>query len=104
MIEFNGRKYAKNANELVNSLFTGSGTAHGMYKTTKNGTKIYKPDGSLFAYIVHNAKQGYFAVSAFTFHGKPFYMNGTTAEADHFLGFADMRGPAQRDTIRATFS
>ena len=88
MITFNGLTFAKNANELVESLFIndGTGTASGLYKTTKRGTKLYKPNGELFAYIVHNSKQGYFVVSASMREGKPFYMFSICSLDEKYLG------------------
>ena len=86
MLIFNGRKFAKNESELVNPLFNKGGTASGIYKTTKNKTLLYKPNGDLFACIIHNDKQGYFAVSASVQFGKPFYMYAMCEPDEKFLG------------------
>lgn len=104
MIEINGRKFARNSAELVSTLFQSSGTAYGTYRTSKNGTKLYRANGELFAYIVHNPKQGYFAVSAGIINGRPFYMHGMTAEAERLLGFDDVPYSRQADVIRAAFN
>lgn len=40
MIEFNGRKYAKNDSELVDSLFTTGGTLDGTYKKYHNRIEL----------------------------------------------------------------
>ena len=88
MIEFNGLKFARNSAEMVSTLFQSNGTAYGTYKRTKRGTKLYRANGELFAYIVHNPKQGYFAVSAgINSDGKPFYMHALTESDEKLLGF-----------------
>jgi hypothetical protein len=85
MITFNGLKFAKNNSELVDSLFTSGGTCAGLYKRTMNGTKLYRPNGELFAYIVHNPKQGYFVVSAGMREDRPFYMYSTCSIDEKYL-------------------
>lgn len=40
MIEFNGRKYAKNESELIDSLFTTGGTLDGTYKKYHNRIEL----------------------------------------------------------------
>ena len=72
-------------------------------KTTQNGTKLYQDNGELFAYVVHNPRQGYFAVSAGIHNGKPFYMYSTTTEAENLLGLSGMGMSAQHDLILETF-
>jgi hypothetical protein len=88
MIVFNGMKFAKNQTELVNSLFNTGGTCSGLYRKTKNGTKLYKGNGELFAYIVHNDKQGYFVVSACEHDGKARYMFGLCSLDEQYLGLS----------------
>ena len=90
MITFNGKRYVKNASALVDTLFTGGGTASGMYKQTPRGTKLYKPNGELFAYVVHNDKQGYFVVNASMDEGKPRYMFGLGSMQAQYLGIGDI--------------
>jgi len=104
MIDINGKKFARNSAELVSTLFQSSGTACGTYKRGKNGTKLFRANGELFAYIVHNPKQGYFAVSAGMREGRAFYMHGMTAEADRLLGFDVVPYSRQSDVIRAVFN
>lgn len=89
MITFNGKRYVKNASALVDTLFTGGGTASGIYKQTPHGTKLYKPNGDLFAYVVHNDKQGYFVVTASIYKNKPYYMQGLGSLDADYLGIAD---------------
>ena len=88
MKTFNGIRFAKNEAELVESLFNPSGTASGIYKKTKNGTKFYRANGELFAYAVHNPKQGYFMVSARMFNGKPIYCYGLSYVDGCFFGLS----------------
>ena len=90
MITFNGKRYVKNASALVDTLFTGGGTASGIYKQTPRGTKLYKPNGELFAYVVHNDKQGYFVVTASLAEGKPHYMHGLCSIDAHYLGIGNI--------------
>ena len=100
MITFNGLKFAKNNSELVDSLFASGGTCAGLYKRTKNGTKLYMPNGELFAYIVHNPKQGYFAVSAGIRNGKAFYLFSTTGAGERYLKLDTVPYLEQSDMIR----
>ena len=86
MIAFNGKKYAKNSNELIESLFNTGSTCNGIYKATKNKTMLYKPNGDLFACLIHNPKQGYFAVSASIQHGKPYFMYALCSIDEKYLG------------------
>lgn len=85
MITINGLKFAPNSAELVNTLFQNGGTAYGTYKRRKNGTHLYRANGELFAYIVHNPKQGYFSVSACMRDGVPFYLYGMTDDDEKLL-------------------
>ena len=103
MITFNGLQFAKNSDELVSSLFNAGGTASGIYKQSKNGTKLYMPNGELFAYVIHNSRQGYFAVSAGMNNGKPFYMHALSSSAEKYLGFDTVRYSEQSDVIKAAF-
>jgi hypothetical protein len=104
MLNFNGLKFAKNSDELVSTLFQSGGTASGTYKSGKNGTNLYMPNGELFAYIVHNSRQGYFAVSAGMHNGKPFYMHGTTEQAEKYLRLDTLRYSDTAEVIRSAFS
>jgi hypothetical protein len=88
MLVFNGKKYAKNNNELVSSLFHPCGTCNGLYKTSSNGTHLYRPTGELFAYIVHNDKQGYFVVTAHMDNGKKRYMFALCSVDEKYLGLS----------------
>lgn len=101
MIEFNGVKFAKNNKELVESLFHAGGTASGTYKHTARGTKLYKGNGELFAYVVHNDKQGYFVVSASLHNAKPFYMYGMNSLDAKYLGLDSLGYMAQYDAVKS---
>jgi hypothetical protein len=105
MLNLNGKRFARNSAELVSTLFQSGGTACGTYKRNKNGTRLYRTNGELFAYIVHNPKQGYFAVSAgITTDGKPFYMQALCKSDKWTLGFNVVSDSVQSEIIRAAFS
>lgn len=102
MLIFNGKKYAKNDKEFVNSLFT-SQTCSGYYKTQRNGsgTTIYNMQKEVIAFIVHNNRQGYFVVSA-TKHtdGKTYYMFGLSSLDKAFLGLTGKTVSEEEDAIK----
>lgn len=41
MLTFNGKKFARNDKEFIDSLFESDGTCVGYYKRTKNGVTLY---------------------------------------------------------------
>lgn len=51
MIEFNGKKYAKNNDEFIDSLFHAGGTCNGFYKKTKRGIYLYDAQNVLQAFV-----------------------------------------------------
>ncbi len=104
MLTFNGKKYARNESELVDTLFKSGGTANGLYKTTKNKTLLYKPNGELFACISHNQKQGYFAVSASIQRDKPYFMYALCQPDEKYLGLDCIPYGQVAMLIRETFA
>ena len=104
MLNLNGKRFARNSAELVSTLFQSGGTACGTYKRNKNGTKLFRANGELFAYIVHNPKQGYFAVSAGMHEGRAFYMHALCSLDERLLSFDVVPYSRQSEVIRAAFS
>jgi hypothetical protein len=51
MIEFNGRKYAKNESELIDSLFSTGGTLDGTYKKYHNRIELTHGSGDTIAVV-----------------------------------------------------
>lgn len=75
--------------------------AHGYYRSGPNGVHLYKPDGSLEAYIVNNQRQGRFVVSASSHQGAPRYMYSTSTLTENWLNMQGMGRMAEDDAIRA---
>ena len=63
MLTINNIKYAKNDDELIESLFTSGGTANGFYKVKKNGILISNIKNEPFAFICNNNPSHPFFVS-----------------------------------------
>ena len=91
-ILFNGLVFVKSKKDLINTLFNPiqGKTAHGLYEKTSSGYKLYKPDGSLEAFIVDNNKQGRFIVSAYYDGTAERFMFGTATLTEEWLGIADL--------------
>lgn len=83
MLVLNGKKYAKNNNEFMESLFVAGGTCNGFYKKTKNGVKLYDMQNNLQAFIRNDG----LSVSAFLHEGKMRYMYGMDSRTEAWLGF-----------------
>lgn len=86
MLTINGKKYAKNEKEFINSLFESGGTCYGYYKQVKSGVKLLDHNKNIFAFIVNNRYNEQFFVSAHVLNGKTYYMNSTTSVDDKILG------------------
>ena len=54
MLTINNVLFAKNDNELLDSLFTGDKTASGFYKVLKNEIKLYNTSKELIGVITKN--------------------------------------------------
>lgn len=74
VITMNGKQFAKGSAGLVNSLFTGGGTACGYYKIRKNDIGFFAPDGREIAMI--NRKGGYGRCDKLS-DGRKWYSYGT---------------------------
>lgn len=99
MFVFNGKKYALNDAEFVDTLFDADGTANGFYKRVRNGVKLYDMRHNLEAFIVANPRQGYFVVSA-SKHGKrELYMHGLCSLTEKWLGVQDLKMSQERVLI-----
>jgi len=90
MLKINGRKFAKNNSEFVNTLFQKDGTAIGFYKKLKGRIMLYDMQNNLFACLVHNRHGEKFFVSASLKNGKPYYMFALSTKDEQFLGFNDI--------------
>lgn len=101
MFVFNGKKYALNDDEFVNTLFDADGTANGFYKRVKNGVKLYDMQHNLTAFIVANPKQGYFVVSASIQNGREWFMQAATEHCEKWLGVHGMKPSDERAMIVA---
>jgi hypothetical protein len=109
MLVFNGKKYAKNDAEFVDSLFQSGGTCNGYYKRVKHGVKLYDMQRVLTAFIVDNQNtRERFLVTAHTIEmngkNRDRYMFGTTAHTERFLGVQDMGRTAQLELINAALN
>jgi hypothetical protein len=96
-ITINNRKYAKNSSELLDSLFQGPVTAHGLYKVKRGkgrvAIELRTIQGEPKALI---SPDGVF-VTAFSFEGKTRYMYGLTEDSKEFLGFQSIDRKEQFD-------
>lgn len=100
MIEFNGKKYAKNDAEFVGSLFDAGGTCNGFYKRVKNGIRLFDMKHNLAAFIVDRPSEK-FIVTAHMQDGKPRYMFGTGSYTEKWLGIESLGMQATFDAINA---
>ena len=76
MINFNGKRYAKNKSEF-------GPMCNGYYRRIRNGLQIFNTQRELTAFI---HEQG-FVVNAFMYEGRARYQFGTSEETEIFLGF-----------------
>lgn len=91
----NGLKFLPLGHPLVEGF-------HGFYANlNENGTHLYKPSGELGAYIVNNAHQGQFIVTASLHSGVPRYMFSTCSLTEKWLGIESMGLCDLYDAIRA---
>ena len=102
MLIFNGKKYAKNDTEFVDSLFHTDGTCVGYYQKVSNGIRLMTMKKMYFAFLVSNKHNEKFIVSmGQTSDGKPFYMYGLNSNDAIYLGVSEMSRQAQYDAIEA---
>lgn len=94
-LRFNGQLFAPLGT-------TEPGDCHGFYRMNgARGVHLYKLTGQLEAYIVSNAAQGYFVVSASDRNGAPWYMHSTCSLTEQWLGIVNMGLAGQDEAIRA---
>ena len=91
IITMNGKQFAKGSAGLVNSLFTGGGTASGYYKIRKNDIGFFSPDGREVAVI--NRKGGYGRCDKLP-DGRKWYSYGTPDIIGQFPSYS-----AEREAI-----
>jgi len=99
MLIFNGKKYAKNDREFVESLFDPSCTCNGYYKRLKRGVQLFNMQHELTAYIVDRGPLERFIVSAGTHDGKARYMYGLSTSAGKWLGIEENTFARDRQMI-----
>jgi hypothetical protein len=99
MLIFNGKKYAKNDSEFVESLFDASGTCNGYYKRLKDGVQLFNMQRELTAFIVDRTDRARFVVSAGMHDGKARYMHGLSSAAEQWLGVAENTFARERQMI-----
>ena len=85
MLIFNGKKYAKNNQEFVLSLFDATGTCNGYYKRLKNGVQLFNMQRELTAFIVDRGAER-FVVNAIMQNGRAWYMHGSSDHVQKWLG------------------
>lgn len=90
MIIFNGLKFAKNNNEVIESLFSDS-TIVGTYRRYSNRFLLYELSGELLAAIIHNPKRNEtLIVSATETNFGVFYAYGLNSLAEKYLDLCDV--------------
>lgn len=99
MFVFNGKKYALNDAEFVDTLFDADGTANGYYKRLKHGVQLFNMQHELTAYIVDRSPLERFIVSAGMHDGKARYMYGLSSAAEQWLGTAENTFARDRSMI-----
>jgi hypothetical protein len=87
-ITINSKKYAKNNNNFVNTLFEKDGTAFGYYKKRKNSVLFYTMGMELFAACVVTPKFKGF-VNARELNGKEFFQHSYSEKVKDILGIPD---------------
>lgn len=101
MLEINGKKYAKNDSEFIDSLFQTGGTCYGFYRKVRGGVKLMDHQKNIFVFIVNNKYNEQFFVSASALNGKTYYMNSTSSIDDKILGLDEL-SYSQRNELAKT--
>ena len=97
MLHYANRTYAKNADEMMDALFTGPTTPNGFYKKRANGWLLLDLQERPIAFIVANQKQGYFAVTAWRAEdGRVRYMNALDSITHARIGLEGITYSAER--------
>jgi hypothetical protein len=99
MIKFNGKKFAENNNEFMDSLFHTGGTCTGYARKVKGGVKLFNIQNELFAFIgAPKHGDNAFVVTASMQQGKARYMFSTCSLTEKYLGIDNL---GYMDTINA---
>jgi len=97
MLHYANRTYAKNSNEMMESLFTGPTTPNGFYKKRENGWLLLDMQERPIAFVVANPKQGYFAVTAWRAeNGRVRYMSALDSITHARIGLEGLSYSAER--------
>ena len=100
--KLNDKIFVSKSSDIVKTLFNPieGRTADGHYKVLKNGIKLYKANGELFAFIVtHESRYNPFIVSAWLYNGKTRYQYALTTNDEQHLGFTGLSPLQERDLI-----
>jgi hypothetical protein len=87
MLLFNGKMFAKNNKEMVDSLFVSGGTCIGFYKATKTGFKLFNLQHELFAFV--SPSKGIVVTANTQSDGKARYMFSTCRYTEQYLGLPE---------------
>jgi hypothetical protein len=93
-LTFNGKTFASIKAKAL-------GNCHGYYSLKKNGVSLYKETRELEAFVVSDARQGRFVVSASNGSGKPFYMHSACSTTEAWLGISGMKSQQLSDCIQS---
>ena len=96
MLVFNGKKYAKNKREFVDSLFHCGGTCVGYYQKTKGGYRLYNMHKEVFAFL---SDWGGFHSCIKNDAGRYVYFQGASNKAEKYAGLADMGFMDKRESV-----
>jgi hypothetical protein len=101
MLVFNGKEFAKNDKEFINSLFSygGKGTCSGYYKKTKRGVYLYNMRKELFAFMKADSKFTGIVTAYKHNDGKIYYMNALASDVERFLGLDNTTLNQERELV-----
>jgi hypothetical protein len=85
MITHNGKKYAKNDSEAVESLFDRTGTVNGFYKRTASGLVLSDLQGKERVFVRHSDG---LTVTCHRYNGRLRYMFGLSSLDARWMGEA----------------
>lgn len=97
MIEFNGRKFAENNREVIDSLFRSGGTVSGIAKRKARSIDLFELNGQHVGTITGN---GIVAKVTLQEGGKPWYSYGWPDIAGPELSLSDTREAVEALAIR----
>lgn len=94
MLNFNGKKFARNNAEFVSSLFGNDGTCIGFYRQIKSGFQLFNLQNELIAFL--SPDRG-LIVSAHKYNGRARYMFSTCTTVEKYLELPE----SYAETIKA---